>query len=639
MAFTDLGSLGATGSTANNQASLALTTAAAAAIGELVIVVVAVDNRASGGDDLAVTAVQNSGTANTWVKAIQVANAVAAQGGASCSIWYTIVTSAIASGATITATFGDAAASDASGMTARHFSLSGGNAVAIEGTPGTLLGNSAADPGSLNVTTSNIACLRVRGIASQVGNNTNLTPTSTWTAWANGNSATTGTTGEMCARAESLISTGTGAASDPTYVSAIYASAYVAFKEVTQAIVPVTTNLLTTSLGNETVRLGASPRIEFAPFVSAVVGSGPSTDYYARAVRIPVRDYLGRDATIGPTNSSVGIISAWLNIPTLTVPGSFPSVVLTSGGGLAVSVDFGNNINFSLYDDTGDNYRDESFENAPLNAWFHVLYSWDVNYPAGSRRTALYINDVLLSPTVYFDEAGAAFAVDLAPAPTFRALDCDGGPWFDAADFGLWIESSIVESDNTISLINRRKFIDAAGKPVDPTNWPAGVNAKFSGPAETFATNLGSGGAFTLRRTGFAVEPIDDASSPSGGGITTVVIEAGSGTANVAVIGEQVDVSVGTVTVVGKAIVPVTTNLLTSAVGDVAVTAKQAVTVPVAGEQITATVGSVSVATAAMAGVGVWNGSAWVERPVKVWNGSAWVQKPVKHWDGSSWAA
>jgi hypothetical protein len=33
----------------------------------------------------------------------------------------------------------------------------------------------------------------------------------------------------------------------------------------------------------------------------------------------------------------------------------------------------------------------------------------------------------------------------------------------------------------------------------------------------------------------------------------------------------------------------------------------------------------------------VWNGSAWVEKPVKVWNGSAWVQKPLRRWDGSAW--
>jgi hypothetical protein len=35
--------------------------------------------------------------------------------------------------------------------------------------------------------------------------------------------------------------------------------------------------------------------------------------------------------------------------------------------------------------------------------------------------------------------------------------------------------------------------------------------------------------------------------------------------------------------------------------------------------------------------VKVWNGSAWVAKPLKVWNGSSWVQKPVKHWNGSSW--
>lgn len=33
----------------------------------------------------------------------------------------------------------------------------------------------------------------------------------------------------------------------------------------------------------------------------------------------------------------------------------------------------------------------------------------------------------------------------------------------------------------------------------------------------------------------------------------------------------------------------------------------------------------------------VWNGSAWVAKPVKVWNGSAWVTKPVKVWNGSAW--
>jgi hypothetical protein len=33
----------------------------------------------------------------------------------------------------------------------------------------------------------------------------------------------------------------------------------------------------------------------------------------------------------------------------------------------------------------------------------------------------------------------------------------------------------------------------------------------------------------------------------------------------------------------------------------------------------------------------IWNGSAWVEKPMKAWSGSAWVEKPVMVWNGSSW--
>jgi hypothetical protein len=40
---------------------------------------------------------------------------------------------------------------------------------------------------------------------------------------------------------------------------------------------------------------------------------------------------------------------------------------------------------------------------------------------------------------------------------------------------------------------------------------------------------------------------------------------------------------------------------------------------------------------AAAGTVGVWDGSAWVQRPTKVWSGSAWVTKPAKTWSGSAW--
>lgn len=33
----------------------------------------------------------------------------------------------------------------------------------------------------------------------------------------------------------------------------------------------------------------------------------------------------------------------------------------------------------------------------------------------------------------------------------------------------------------------------------------------------------------------------------------------------------------------------------------------------------------------------VWNGTAWVVKPMKVWNGTSWVIKPVKRWNGAAW--
>lgn len=34
----------------------------------------------------------------------------------------------------------------------------------------------------------------------------------------------------------------------------------------------------------------------------------------------------------------------------------------------------------------------------------------------------------------------------------------------------------------------------------------------------------------------------------------------------------------------------------------------------------------------------VWDGSAWVTKPVKVWDGSSWITGVAKVWDGSAWS-
>ena len=33
----------------------------------------------------------------------------------------------------------------------------------------------------------------------------------------------------------------------------------------------------------------------------------------------------------------------------------------------------------------------------------------------------------------------------------------------------------------------------------------------------------------------------------------------------------------------------------------------------------------------------VWDGLAFVAKPVKAWNGTSWAIKPLKYWSGSAW--
>lgn len=235
MAFTDLGSIGATGATTNNQASLALTTTAACSAGELVVVAVADDNRLSGADadGSEVSGVADSG-GNTWTKALGWANNEGGtQLGSSISLWYSVLTNAIANGGTITASFTSATLSDATALTARHFSYSGGS-LAVEAT-NSISSDDSTDPLSLNATTANIECLRIRAIGIEAISE-DLVATTNWTAWDSGNSAASGGGIEICVRVEHRISTGTGDASSPPPASwepaGSSASVYVAFKVV-----------------------------------------------------------------------------------------------------------------------------------------------------------------------------------------------------------------------------------------------------------------------------------------------------------------------------------------------------------------------------------------------------------------------
>lgn len=237
MAFAHVGNIGSGNSaTANQAAAICTYTTAASGIGDLAVLVLAVDNnQTTDGDENAVTSAgDNQG--NTYLKGAEFTNGQgSAQAGATCSIWYCVLAHSVASGDFITANLSNATSRDRTAFTIHRFSFGAGNTLAIEGTPGTLA-NDGADPGSLNVTTSNIECLRVRGIAAESSSATALTATDgTWTVMTGDQTGSGGSAANMAVRGEFKISTGTGAASDPTLFAADCASVYVAFREVVTA--------------------------------------------------------------------------------------------------------------------------------------------------------------------------------------------------------------------------------------------------------------------------------------------------------------------------------------------------------------------------------------------------------------------
>lgn len=237
MTWASKGTLGANGSATDNQATVALTTATTnVAIGEVIVVAIAVDNNAAppspDAGDAAVTSVTDS-AGNVYTLARNFSSRLAAQAGASISVFYSKATATLNTGGTITATFATAANADATAISAWCYTIASGATVGVAGT--SFESTTAADPGSLDVTTANGPHLRFRAIAMEVGTATALTVTAGgWTNINAGGSSASGSTIEIIIRGEWRIVTGTSAASDPS-VAAITvdtASVYIAFVEV-----------------------------------------------------------------------------------------------------------------------------------------------------------------------------------------------------------------------------------------------------------------------------------------------------------------------------------------------------------------------------------------------------------------------
>jgi hypothetical protein len=225
--------------------------------------------------------------------------------------------------------------------------------------------------------------------------------------------------------------------------------------------------------------------------------AGGADAYSAPAVHFDQTTLIVRASALSGSDSPAGIISTWVKFA-----GNFNAILFLN-----------NDVTFSYRllpsemlfvleaapeDFNSYVYGEADLSGTTLTEWFHFLVSWDFNFAPASRRVAVYINDAPVS-FGFVEDAGAAFSPWLIGPTDQEVFGRSVSPFLgDFADYGMWLGSGIAEADNTITEVNRRKFISAAGKPVDPSNWPASPLLKFSGDAASFATNQGSGGAFTV---------------------------------------------------------------------------------------------------------------------------------------------
>jgi len=125
--------------------------------------------------------------------------------------------------------------------------------------------------------------------------------------------------------------------------------------------------------------------------------------------------------------------------------------------------------------------------------WHHLLVAGDL--AAGDPKVQIYIDDVSeasITPSVG--------TIDFTDAEWEGGRDAAGNTnGIDGEIAELWFTTTFLDLDTEA---NRRKFINAAGKPVDlgsDGSTPTGVKplAFFSGDTDAWHTNKGSGGGFT----------------------------------------------------------------------------------------------------------------------------------------------
>jgi hypothetical protein len=256
-------------------------------------------------------------------------------------------------------------------------------------------------------------------------------------------------------------------------------------------------------------------------------GGGGGGGYTTGAVALDGATFL-ETASLTATDSSEIIATGWVLISSNAIPNS-PVTILWDINPVGFEAGFFLSTAgaFQGYLQNADGSSFFSWSTAagvwPFDAnWHSLVFSASLNFAAGSKRIALYLDDVQVAITGV-EDTGAAFTQILSGQDIGVPDATTDYPVLYsqyAADYQFYSGAAIVQADGTIDVSDRRNFVAADNTPVDPALAIAAYGSPLwqfirapSAAASTFATNLGTGGDFTITGT-----LTDAPSSPSPSG-------------------------------------------------------------------------------------------------------------------------
>lgn len=252
---------------------------------------------------------------------------------------------------------------------------------------------------------------------------------------------------------------------------------------------------------------------------AALSGGGGGAGYVAKAVHFDGTALLVNDA-LSAIDNEFFAISFWFRLS--SIEGSPELFVTDPLGNYTSSFDLdsaASRMNIHLKAEIGGGTLSGLVEVASyFGGWHHFLGAADTNHELGSKIYRIYIDDVSMTP--FINDEFSAFLLTFNNRAFYVGGDSYEGDSFigDIAD--LWIAPGVsILTDGDIVQANRRKFISADRRPVNPSGFPSSA-VLFSGDAATFATNRGTGGPFTLTGT------LTDATNSPSDGVSGYVAKA-----------------------------------------------------------------------------------------------------------------